>query len=161
MSIFSQYHLNFLKALLDNGVRFLIIGGQAAIYYGVRRNTGDLDILIEPTRENGLRLLKAFEEMHLTVENIKPEEFEHQLFLGLGFEPDAVDIISFTPGIDFNSSFKQANIIEDSTLTLRIISLDDLIINKESMNREGEKRLLDEYDVAVLNKIKQQKNRMQ
>lgn len=48
MSIFSQYHFNFLKALLENGVKFLIVGEQAVIYYGVRRGTGDLDLLIEP-----------------------------------------------------------------------------------------------------------------
>lgn len=156
MSIFSQYHLEFLKALIQHGVKFLIIGGQAAIYYGVRRNTGDLDILVEPTRQNGEKLLLAFQEMKLVVEDVKPEEFEQQLFLGLGFEPDAVDILSITPGVDFESAFRQSNVIEDSHVKLHIISLDDLIKNKEALNREGEKNLLDQYDVAVLRKINQQ-----
>ncbi len=156
MSIFSKYHLEFLKALVHHGVKFLIIGGQAAIYYGVRRNTGDLDILVEPTRQNGEKLLKAFQEMELVVEDIRPEEFEQQLFLGLGFEPDAVDILSIAPGVDFNSAFKQSTVIEDSHVKLHIISLNDLIKNKEAFTREGEKKLLDQYDVAVLKKINQQ-----
>lgn len=156
MSIFSKYHLEFLKVLVHHGVKFLIIGGQAAIYYGVRRNTGDLDILVEPTRQNGEKLLKAFQQMELVVEDIRPEEFEQQLFLELGFEPDAIDILSITPGIDFNTAYRQSIMIEDSHVKFHIISLDDLIKNKKVMNREGEKRLLDEYDVAVLKKIKQQ-----
>lgn len=156
MSIFSKYHLEFLKSLVHHGVKFLIIGGQAAIYYGVRRNTGDLDILVEPNRQNGEKLLKAFQEMELVFEDLRPEEFEQQLFLGLGFEPDAVDILSIAPGVDFDSAFRQSSVIEDSHVKLHIISLDDLIKNKEALNREGEKKLLDQYDVAVLKKIKQQ-----
>lgn len=87
MSIFSEYHLNFLKTLIENGVRFIIVGGQAAIYYGVRRGTGDLDLLIEPTAQNGEKILKAFHQLNLQVDEIKPKEFEQSLFLRLGFEP--------------------------------------------------------------------------
>ncbi len=158
MSIFSKYHLEFLKALVHHGVKFLIIGGQAAIYYGVRRNTGDLDLLIEPTKENGIKLLSTFQELKLSVDNVKPEEFEQPLFLGLGFEPDAVDILTITPGIDFESALMHSMVIEESSLKLNIISIDDLIKNKESLNRGNEKKLLDDYDVVVLKKIKQQQS---
>lgn len=136
----------------------MIIGGQAAIYHGVRRNTGDLDLLVEPTKENGSRLLNAFEELKLLIDDLKPEEFEQQLFLGLGFEPDAVDILTVTPGIDFNLAWQHAAILEDSDTKIHIIALDDLIKNKESMSRSGEKELLDKYDAAILKKIKQQKS---
>jgi len=56
----------------------MIIGGQAAIYHGVRRNTGDLDLLVEPTKENGSRLLSAVEELKLIIDDLKPEELEQQ-----------------------------------------------------------------------------------
>jgi hypothetical protein len=158
VSIFSQNHLNFLKSVKRHGVKFLIIGGQAAIYHGIRRNTGDLDLLIEPTKENGTRLLKALKELNLIIDTIKPDDFEQQLFLSLGFEPDAVDILTLTPGVDFNSAFERSIVIEDSSVKLNIISLDDLLKNKESMNREGEKKLMDEYDAAVLKKIKQKRD---
>jgi hypothetical protein len=36
----------------------ILIGRHAAIYYGVRRTTGDLDILIEPTKENGAKVMR-------------------------------------------------------------------------------------------------------
>jgi predicted nucleotidyltransferase len=153
LSIFSQYHLNFIKTLIDNGVKFLLIGGQAAIYYGVRRGTGDLDLLIEPTQQNGQKILNAFNQLNLQVEEIQPEEFEQPLFLGLGFEPDAVDILTITPGVDFNSAYQKANEIHDTDVKIKVISIEDLIKIKESLIRNEEKGLIDKYDVAVLKKI--------
>src|SRR5690606_40170320 len=105
-----------------------------------------------------LPILNAFEELKLIIDDLKPEEFEQQLFLGLGFEPDAVDILTVTPGIDFNLAWQESAILEDSDTKIHIIAIDDLIKNKESMSRSGEKELLDKYDAAVLKKIKQQKS---
>ena len=46
-----------------NDVRYLVIGGIAAVLYGVPRATFDLDILIEPTKENAQKLLNALMEI--------------------------------------------------------------------------------------------------
>jgi len=46
-------------------VRYLVIGGIAAVLYGVPRATFDLDILIEATPENARRLLEAMLEAKL------------------------------------------------------------------------------------------------
>ena len=35
-----------------NDVKYLVIGGIAAVLYGVPRATFDLDVLIEPTKDN-------------------------------------------------------------------------------------------------------------
>lgn len=94
MSLYTEEHIRLLKSLLDCQVKFILIGGHAAIYYGVNRNTGDLDILIEPTAENGKLLVSALKENGLEVPTILPEEFEKELVLSFGLEPDAVDIIN-------------------------------------------------------------------
>jgi hypothetical protein len=46
-----------------NDVKYLVIGGIAAVLYGVPRATFDLDILIEPTEENAQKLLDALVEI--------------------------------------------------------------------------------------------------
>jgi hypothetical protein len=46
-----------------NNVRYLVIGGIAAVLYGVPRATFDLDVLIEPSKENAQRLLDALAEI--------------------------------------------------------------------------------------------------
>jgi hypothetical protein len=157
MPLHSEEHIRLLKSLIRNEVKFLLIGGHAAIYYGVNRNTGDLDILIEPTRENGSRLIKALLEIGLEIPEIKPEEFEKELVLGFGFEPDAVDILNFTPGLDFTVTYQNSNMVDFEGLSIRVIDIRDLIKNKENLNRKGEKALMDKYDAEVLKKILKQK----
>ena len=63
------------SSLERNQVKYLVIGGIAAVYHGVPRATFDLDILIEATPENASRLLKALEEAQMgTAALISPEE---------------------------------------------------------------------------------------
>jgi predicted nucleotidyltransferase len=153
VNLYSKEHLQLLKSLLQHGVKFILIGGHAAIYYGVNRNTGDLDILIEPTAENGLKLVEALREIGLEVPDINPSEFETRLVLSFGFVPDAVDILNYTPGIEFSSAYKNSHEINFSDIPVKIIDIHDLIRNKENLKREGERSLLDKYDAEVLKKI--------
>lgn len=104
----STEHIRFLKSLIKFKVTFLIIGGHTAIYYGVRRTTSDLGVLIEPTRANGKKLLGAFRELNLEVPDIAPSEFEKNLVLTFGFEPDAIDVINYTSGTDIEAVFKNS-----------------------------------------------------
>jgi hypothetical protein len=87
VSLSSEDHIRLLQSLIDNQVKFLIIGGHAAIYYGVNRNTGDLDILIEPSAFNGIRLMDALKQVGLEVPVITPAEFEKELVFTFGLEP--------------------------------------------------------------------------
>ena len=153
----SKEHIRFLKTLIKFDVTFLIIGGHAAIYYGVRRTTSDLDILIQPTKANGEKIIASLKSLKLDVPEILPSEFETNLILSFGVEPDAVDILNFTPGVDFEVVYKNTVLVDFSGLSVRMIDIRDLIRNKESLNRSGEKALLDKYDAEVLKKIIQKK----
>jgi hypothetical protein len=157
VSLYTDEHTRLLRSLLDHNVKFILIGGHAAIYYGVNRNTGDLDILIEPTAENGKLLVSALKENGLDVPEILPEEFEKELVLTFGLEPDAVDILNYTPGIEFNSAYANSVAVDFLNLRIRIIDIRDLIKNKERLRRKGEKSLLDKYDAEVLKKILKRK----
>lgn len=149
----SKEHIRFLKSLLKFNVKFLIIGGHASIYYGVRRTTSDLDILIEPTQDNGKKLLAAFSDLNLEVPEILPSEFEKNLVLAFGFEPDAIDIINYTPGVDIEAVFKNSVSVDFSGIKVPMMDIRDLVKNKEALHREGEKALMDKYDAEVLKKI--------
>ena len=158
MRLQSDEHILFLNALVKFKVSFIIIGGHAAIYHGVRRTTSDLDILVNPTQQNGEKIIEALKFLKLDLPEIVPSEFETNLVLSFGFEPDAVDILNFTPGLDFETVFQNSVEVDFSGIFVKMIDIRDLIRNKESLNRSGEKSLLDQYDVAVLKKIFQKKN---
>jgi predicted nucleotidyltransferase len=159
VSLHSTEHLRFLKSLLKFRVKFLIIGGHASIYYGVRRTTSDLDILIEPTMANGESLLSALEFLNLEVPDILPNEFTSNLILSFGLEPDAVDILNYTPGIEFQKVYTNSISVDFSGIKVPMIDIRDLIRNKEALNRDDEKALMDRYDVEVLKKIIQKKSK--
>lgn len=53
------------SSLHDHKVKYLVIGGIAAILHGVPRTTFDLDILIEATPENAQKLLDALLDARL------------------------------------------------------------------------------------------------
>lgn len=61
--------LNRLQAVFasfqSHDVRYVVIGGIAAVLHGVPRATFDLDILIEATPDNAKRLLDALLEAQL------------------------------------------------------------------------------------------------
>ena len=153
MRPFDYEHLNFIKALNTFAVRYLIIGGHAAIYYGVNRNTGDLDVLIEATVENGHKLIKALQHLQLELPEIEDDEWRSNLVLSFGLEPDAIDILNYSPGLNFSEIYQNAKEINQEGVVIPIIDIRDLLRNKEALNRSGEKSYLDKYDIEVLKRI--------
>lgn len=47
------------RELHDRGCFFLVVGGFAAIFHGLPRTTGDVDLLIDPSLENEARVYAA------------------------------------------------------------------------------------------------------
>ena len=153
MSLFNQAHRVFLQALIKNKVDFLLIGGYAAIIHGANRTTSDIDLLIKPDLENGKKVLKAFVDTGLDAGELMPEDFQQELFLSFGFEPDAVDIMTFTKGITFDEAFANAVNVDFDGLIFKMIDIRDLIKNKLSLERTGNKSFLNKYDAAELQRI--------
>ena len=53
------------RSFQQHDVRYVVIGGIAAVLHGVPRATFDLDILIEATPDNARRLLDALLDARL------------------------------------------------------------------------------------------------
>jgi hypothetical protein len=59
-NIFNDDFRDFLSALNKQEVKYLLVGGFAVILHGYSRTTGDMDIWVERTSENYLRIKQAF-----------------------------------------------------------------------------------------------------
>ncbi len=55
----SKDFADFLASLNNEGVAYVVIGGMAVIRLVPYRTTRDIDVLIEPTRENAQRARRA------------------------------------------------------------------------------------------------------
>ena len=53
--------LTLLRRFQDEGVRYVLVGGQAVRLNGFLRATEDVDLLLESSRANGERVIKALD----------------------------------------------------------------------------------------------------
>jgi hypothetical protein len=61
-SSFSPDIQEFLRLLHVHDVRYLIVGGEAVIFYGHARLTGDVDFFYDVDVDNARRLFAALDE---------------------------------------------------------------------------------------------------
>ena len=97
--------LNKYKAVFasfdSHDVRYVVIGGVAAILHGVPRMTFDLDILIDPSPANAHRVLEALTEVGLgTASLTTPEELSTNV-VTIFRDRLLLDVQTSTPGITF------------------------------------------------------------
>jgi uncharacterized nucleotidyltransferase DUF6036 len=128
-----------------NDVRYLVIGGIAAVLYGVPRATFDLDILIEPTKENAQKLLNALAQIGFgTAEMTSAEEIvgtEITIFT----DRVRLDVQTMTPGLAFEDAWLRRVTMNYKGQKFDVVSLADLIQSKTASGRE-----VDLEDVRIL-----------
>jgi len=123
------------SSLESNEVRYVVIGGIAAVLYGVPRATLDLDILIEATAENAARLLKSFEEAGLGTVSLTTAKdlLDHEIIV---FEDWVrIDVQTRTPGIQFDQAWKNREVMEYQGQKFYVASRKDLIASKRASGR--------------------------
>lgn len=57
----NQDFVDLLRALVEAEARFLIVDAYALAVHGRPRATGDLDVWIDATRENAVRVVRALD----------------------------------------------------------------------------------------------------
>ena len=128
-----------------NDVRYLVIGGIAAVLYGVPRATFDLDVLIEPTRENVNRLLHAMIEAGLGTASLASPDDVLATEITIFTDRIRLDVQTSTPGIDFGEAWSRRVTMNYKGQVLEVVSLADLIASKRACGRA-----VDLEDVKIL-----------
>ncbi len=135
---------DLLSILNDCQVRYLVVGGYAYIHYAEPRYTKDLDLWVEPSSENALRLREALLRFGGWVEGMSLEYFttERTMFQ-IGLPPCRIDFLTSVPGLNFASSYDQKKVVELDGHAVPFISLADLIIAKRTSGRAQDLRDLE------------------
>jgi hypothetical protein len=140
-----------VSILQRNGVKFIVIDGQAEYLMGSPRATYDVDICYARGKENLVALATALKELDAKLRGA-PD--------GLRFQPDAktlelgsnftfrtavadLDILAWVEPLgDFDAVLKNARIYRVADLTFPVIGLDDLIRVKRHVNRPKDRESL-------------------
>jgi hypothetical protein len=146
----NEDYKEMLQILLDNEIKFLIVGAYAMAAYGYPRATGDFDIWVESSSENSKRLYRSLSQFGAPVTQITEHTFtEPGMVFQIGVAPRRIDVLTSIDGVNFKEAWKSRKEIEVENLPLPFISKSDLLKNKESTGREKDK-----LDAAFLKKTR-------
>ena len=137
-NIFHEDFRDFLNALNEADVRYILVGGYSVVLHGYSRTTGDMDLWMERTSENYNRLIKAFQIFGMPVFDMTEENFlSHPIWdvFTFGTPPVAIDIMVKLEGLNFEDVFEKAIYFEDDDLKIRTINRNDLITAKKITGR--------------------------
>lgn len=129
-----------LQILLDNKVKFLVVGAYAMGAYGYPRATGDFDIWVDTSAENSKKVYHSLLKFGASLSDINEKTFcDEGIILQIGVAPRRIDFISNIDGVNFSHAYSNKQEIEIEGLSIPFISKEDLIRNKESTGREKDK----------------------
>ena len=133
-----------LRRLVDQGVRFSVIGGVALIARGVQRATEDLDIAYARDRENLARLADALAPIHPRLRGVEgdlPFVLDAAaLRMGLNFTLDTdlgpLDILGEVPGLgSFEHVDSASSELEIGGVRMLVLTLEGLERSKRAAGR--------------------------
>jgi hypothetical protein len=117
-------------------VEYLVVGAHAVIYYAEPRYTKDLDIWINPTKANAIRVMKALEDFGAPLENVTLDDFtDPDKIFQIGIAPNRIDILMGIAGVDFATAFDKKTTSTYDDLPIFIIGKHELIISKKTISR--------------------------
>ena len=128
-----------LVALLAEGARFIVVGAHAMAVHGVPRATQDLDVWIEATEVNAIRVWNALVRFGAPLDDlgITPADF---LRLGtviqIGLAPNRIDVLTGISGIeDFTAAWEDRVEHDVGGRTIPFLGRAALVTNKRATGR--------------------------
>jgi hypothetical protein len=132
----SEDFKEFLRLLNEHRVEYLVVGGYAVGLHGYPRYTGDLDIWVRSTMENGERVVEALHQFGLGSLEVKAEDFTREnSVVQLGYPPVRIDLITSLDGVKFHDCYSRRDSREIDGIGVDIIAFDDLKANKRATGR--------------------------
>jgi hypothetical protein len=96
----------FIGSLTAHGVEFVVVVAYALAFHGAPRFTGDLDIFVRPTLDNGARLLVALEAFGFPITNLNPEGIsDRRRMLQMGVPPVQIHVMSAISGVEWDEAW--------------------------------------------------------
>ena len=89
----------------DHRVSYMIVGGYALAFHGAPRFTGDIDIYVNPDRDNAQRIVAALDAFGFASLGLKSADFEQpDRVIQLGVSPVRIDLITSITGVSWDEA---------------------------------------------------------
>ena len=145
---------DMVTCLQFEGVEFMLVGGYAVGLHGWPRTTFDIDFWILANPKNATALMRALKRFGAPLMDLSEEDFHVPgIVFQIGTEPQRIDILSSVSGVKYEDAVLRAELMQVDGLSLKVISLEDLIANKRASGRPK-----DIADALALEKLRERKN---
>lgn len=141
-SHFSADILEFIRLLQAHRVHYVVVGGEAVIYHGYPRFTGDIDFFYSDCSENVSAMFAALQEFwNGNVPGIKSAEelAEPGIVIQFGRPPNRIDLLNRIDGVTFHDAWRDKLQLRiacpGQELPLFMIDLHNLLTNKRASSR--------------------------
>lgn len=132
----TQDFKEFIQLLNEKSVKYLLVGGYAVGFYGNPRFTKDLDLWLECSNENAEKIKEVLNEFGFGSLGLTPDDFlDPDGIIQLGYPPARIDLIMGASGVIFEECFPKREIVLLDGVTVNLINLEDLKINKKASGR--------------------------
>lgn len=136
----------FCGLLNAHRVEFVIVGAYALAFHGAPRFTGDLDILVRPTEDNGRRVLAAIADFGFPPGALTPSDVVREdKLIEMGVPPVQVHLMSAIDGVAWNEIWASRQPGNLGRHRVWFISRDAFVRNKRAAGRPK-----DLADIAAL-----------
>jgi hypothetical protein len=139
---FSADTLEFIRLLAKHSVRYVIVGGQAVIFHGYTRFTGDVDFFYSSETSNAEALFKAlleFWEGNIPGISCAGDLQQPATIIQFGRPPNRIDLLTSIDGVAFDEAWATREIVllqaPSQTIETALLSLPKLIKNKQASGR--------------------------
>ena len=155
-SYFSSDVQEFIRALSDHDVRYVIVGGEAVIYHGRARLTNGIDFFYEPSVENAEKLWDALDE-YWAGEMPGLKSVEGLLLIGAtvqyGVPPNQIVLYNSLTNVSFEEAWSAKSVdnirIRGKKYPVYFMGLEDLVKNKHALKRDIDKEDLKYLDALL------------
>lgn len=120
----------------DSGVKYLVAGGQAVIYYTEPRYTKDLDLWIIPEMNDPQMVFDALKKFGAPLKGVSADDFKNKkLIVQIGVAPVRIDLLMNIEGVNFKTAWKSRKRAKYGDVTINLMGIMDLISAKKSAGR--------------------------
>jgi hypothetical protein len=126
----------FCALLSARNVEYVIVGAHALAFHGAPRFTGDLDILVRPTEENGHRLLAAIADFGFPTAPVMPADIViGKKVIEMGVPPVQIHVMSAIDGVSWDEVWTTREPGTLGTHTVAFIGRECFLRNKRASGR--------------------------
>lgn len=127
---------DMLSAFAEESVKYLLVGAYALAVHGHVRATGDIDLWVERSRDNAMRVMAALARFGAPLHEIEARDFEApEVVFQIGVAPRRIDILTTIDAVDFQAAWAEREEVEVAGSRVPVISRRHLLRNKRATGR--------------------------